>query len=120
MNLFKNQQQNAAQKVNERLAALIADKVIRYQYRIAATLNKWFNSHSINQKRLILLSFSLLVSAILITGVCSSFYTIPLQPTQNYSSAHIGMPSEIPHQKINNNQLTDSLTIKKSKSWKQQ
>jgi len=54
-----------------------------------------------------------LVSGILITGVCSSFYTLPLQPAQNYSSAHIGMPSEIPHLKINNNQLTDSLTIKK-------
>jgi hypothetical protein len=120
MNLFKNQQQNAAQKVNERLAVLIADIVIRYQYRIATILNKWFNTHSVNQKRIMLLFVGLLVSAILITGVCSSFYTIPLQPAQNYSSAHIGMPSEIPHQKIYNNQLTDSLTIKKSKSWKQQ
>jgi hypothetical protein len=114
MNLFKNQQQNnAVHKVNERLAAMIADKVIRYQYSIATTLNKWFNTHSVNQKRFILLFCGLLVSGILITGVCSSFYTIPLQPAQNYSSAHIGMPSEIPHRKINNNQLTDSLTIKK-------
>ena len=115
MNLFKNQRQNnALHKVNEILAALIAGKVIMFQHRIATTLNNWFNTHSVNQKRFILLFFALLVSAILITGVCSSFYTIPLQPAQSNSSAHIGMPSEIPpHRKINTNQLTDSLTIKK-------
>ena len=114
MNLFKNQRQNdAVQKVNERLATLIADKVVRCQCLIATSMNKWFNTYSVGQRKLILLSFGLLVSAILVTGVCSSFYSIPLQPVQNYSSAHIGMPSVIPHQKINNNQLTDSLTIKK-------
>jgi hypothetical protein len=120
MNLFKSKQhQDAVHRVNERLAALIAGRVVRFQYMIAAAMNRWFNAYSVRQKKWILFSFGLLVSTVLITGVCSSFYTIPLQAAQNYSSAHIGQPSKIPHQKINNNQLTDSLTIK-SRSWKQQ
>jgi hypothetical protein len=114
MNLFRKTQQNdAVQKVNERLAALIANKLVRYQYSIATALSKWFNAHSLNRKKWIVIGGGLLVAVVLITGVCSSFYTIPLRPAQNFSSAHIGMPSDIPHRKNNINQVTDSLTIKK-------
>ncbi len=114
MNLFKSKQQNdAVIKINERLAAIIATKLIGVKYRLATILSKWFNRRSVSQKKWIVISVGLFVAAILVTGVCSSFYTIPLQRDQNYSSAHIGMPSVIPRQKIHNNQLTDSLTITK-------
>jgi hypothetical protein len=119
MDLFKNKQNEAAQIMSERLAAMIAEKLVRFKYRIASAMNKWFNAYSTNHKKWIVFSVGLLVSMILITGVCGTYYTIPLQTAHNYSAAHIGMPSEIPHRKSNNNQITDSLTIK-IKSWKQQ
>ncbi|WP_428329674.1 hypothetical protein [Mucilaginibacter sp.] len=120
MNLFKSKQQNhAVLKVNERLAAIIATKLIGFQYRLSIILGKWFNACSVRQKKWMVLTVGLCITAILLSGLCNSLYMIPLQPVQNYSAAHIGMPSVIPHQKINNNQITDSLTIK-IRSWKQQ
>ena len=50
---------------------------------------------------------------LLITGVFSSYYSIPLWSNNNYTSAHIGMASETPKPNFSKHQLTDSLTIKK-------
>jgi hypothetical protein len=48
----------------------------------------------------------------LVASAFSTYYTIP-KLSQNYSSAHIGMASDVPGPNINKLQLTDSLTLKK-------
>jgi hypothetical protein len=115
MNLFKNNKsQEDGDKGNDQLAAVLAKKLIQLQYRIAQSLNDWFNAYSIQQKKWILLSSALLVAGLLITGVFSSYYSISLWSQGNYTSAHIGMASETPKLNFNSkHQLTDSLTIKK-------
>jgi hypothetical protein len=114
MNLFKNNRsKEASNKGSDQLAAVLAKKLIKLQYRIAQSLNAWFNAYSIQQKKWILLSSGLLVAGLLITGVSSSYYCIPLWSQRNYTSAHIGMASETPKPNISKHQLIDSLTKKK-------
>lgn len=120
MNLFKNNRsQKVRDRINDQLAVVLAGKLIKVQCRMALSLNAWFNSLSISQRKWIALTFVLLVSVILITGMFSSFYNIPL-PSQgsSYTSAHIGLPSGLPPPQFSKRQFTDSLTIK-IKSWKQ-
>jgi hypothetical protein len=114
MNLFKNSRsKETSNKVNDRLAAVLANRLIKVQFRIAHYLNAWFNTYSVKQKKWILILSGLLVAGFLITGVFSSFYSIPLWSQGNYTSAHIGMASEIPKPNFSKHQLIDSLTIKK-------
>ena len=114
MKLFKNYKpKEGSDRVNTQLATVIASRLIKSQRCLAQYLNTWFNAYSINQKKWMLLSAGLLISASLITGIFSSFYSIPLLPQSNYSSAHIGMASGIPDHNFNKHQLTDSSTIKK-------
>jgi hypothetical protein len=114
MNLFKNNRsKEASNKGSDQLAAVLAKKLIKLQYRIAQSLNAWFNAYSIQQKKWIVLSSGLLVAGLLITGVSSSYYCIPLWSQRNYTSAHIGIASETPKPNFSKHQLTDSLTKKK-------
>ena len=114
MNLFKNNRsKEAADKVNDQLAAVLANRLIKVKFRIAHYLNAWFNAYSVKQKKYMLIISGLVVAAILITGVFSSFYSIPLWSQGNYTSAHIGMASGISKPNISKHQLIDSLTIKK-------
>jgi hypothetical protein len=114
MNLFKNSRsKEASDKVNDQLAAVLANRLIKVQCRVAQYLNAWFNAYSVKQKKWILISSGLLVAGFLITGVFSSFYSIPLWSQGHYTSAHIGMASEIPKPNFSKHQLIDSLTIKK-------
>ena len=112
MKLFKNNKpKEVRDRINDQFAAVIANRLIKSQRGIAQYLNAWFNAYSINQKKWMLLGIGLLVSVFLIAGIFSSFYSIPLLPQSNFSSAHIGMASGI--SELNKNQLTDSSTIKK-------
>ena len=114
MKLFKNYKpKEGSDRVNTQLAIVIANRLIKSQHWIAQYLNTWFNAYSINQKKWMLLCIGSLVSVFLIAGIFSSFYSIPLIPQNNYSSAHIGMASGIPERNFNKHQLTDSSTIKK-------
>ncbi|GAB2977368.1 hypothetical protein GCM10027049_10560 [Mucilaginibacter puniceus] len=114
MNLFKNNRsKEASDKVNDQLAAVLANRLIKVQFRIAQYLNAWFNAYSVKQRKWILLSSGVLIAGLLIAGVFSSFYSISLWSQGNYTSAHIGMASEIPKPNFSKHQLIDSLTIKK-------
>ena len=113
MNLFKNNRsKEASDKVNDQLAAVLANRLIKVQSRIAQYLNTWFNAYSVKQKKYMLIISGLVVAGLLITGLFSSFYSIPLSQG-NYTSAHIGMASGISKPNISKHQLIDSLTIKK-------
>jgi hypothetical protein len=114
MKLFKNNRsKEVSDKVNDQLAAVLANRLIKVQCHIAKYLNAWFNAYSVKQKKWILVLSGSLVAGLLITGVFSSFYSIPLWSKGNYTSTHIGMASEIPKPNLSKHQLIDSLTIKK-------
>jgi hypothetical protein len=98
--------------VSDKLAIIIANRMMAAQRYLSGSLNKWFNGRSVRGKKSILIAFGLLVAIMLVTSAFSSFYTIP-KLSQNYSSAHIGMASDVPGPNINKLQLTDSLTLKK-------
>lgn len=86
--------------------------IVNRQLRCAMWLNKRFNSFSKQQKKRTLIIAGLLFATLLALGLVPSFYTIPtLSP--NYTSAHIGQPSELPKPGFGKPQLTDSITIKK-------
>jgi uncharacterized membrane protein len=98
--------------VSDKIATMIAGKIIGIHLQVSGSLNRWFNRFSTRGKKRLSLTIGVLWAVILITSAFSSLYTIP-KLSQNYSSAHIGMPSELPGPKLNTHQLTDSLTIKK-------
>jgi hypothetical protein len=113
MNLFKNKiSGDAKTQVSDKVAAVLANSIIKFQQRLSGCLNQWFNACSIRRKKSILIAFALLTSIMLITGVFCTFYKIP-KLSQNYTSAHIGMPSDLPKPQFSKRQLIDSLTKKK-------
>ncbi|MBK0378529.1 hypothetical protein [Mucilaginibacter segetis] len=98
---------------NDRLAALIAGRILSLQRRLALNLNKRFNALTLQQQKWILRGAVALISIMLIAGLSGSFY--PVKPALGNSSLspHIGMPSGIlPPDQIRP-QLTDSLIQKK-------
>ncbi|NNU33679.1 hypothetical protein HK413_05125 [Mucilaginibacter sp. S1162] len=109
MNLFKNKTSGAD---NDRLAASLARKIVKFQRQISGRLNRWFNAFSINQKKRVVIIFGSLIAAVLIGGLFYPSYTIP-KLSQNYSSAHIGQASDTPKPQLSKRQLTDSLTKRK-------
>lgn len=98
--------------VSDRVAIMIANKIMAAQRYLSSLLNNWFNGRSVRGKKTILIAVGLLVAIMLVASAFSSFYTIP-KLSQNYSSAHIGMASDMPGPKTSKLQLTDSLTLKK-------
>jgi hypothetical protein len=107
-----NSQSGTNSLVSDKIAAMIAGKIIGIQLQVSGSLNRWFNRFSTRGKKSLLLTTGVLSAILLVTSAFSSLYTIP-KLSQNYTSAHIGMPSELPGPKFNKHQLTDSLTIKK-------
>jgi hypothetical protein len=119
MNAFKNKKENAASaKARERLAGLIVTRIINGQRQSAHFLNNWFNACSIRRKKWILISFSLLISTLLLTGTFYPYCPIPQVVRVGYRTGHIGMASDLLKPPSGKRQLTDSLTIK-IKSWKE-
>jgi hypothetical protein len=113
MNAFKNTKGNAASaKARERLAGLIATRIINGQRQSAHFLNNWFNAYSIRRKKWILISFSLLMSTLLLTGTFYPCCPIPQVVQVGYNTGHIGMASDFLKPPSGKRQLTDSLTIK--------
>jgi hypothetical protein len=98
--------------VSDRVAIMIANNIMAVQRYLSSSLNTWFNGRSVRGKKTILIAVGLLVAIMLVASAYSSYYTIP-KLSQNYSSAHIGMASDMPGPKTSKLQLTDSLTLKK-------
>jgi hypothetical protein len=106
MNISQN---NTSHIVSNKVAGLLANAIIKVQVGCSNWLNQKFNGYSTQGKKRLLIAIGLLTSIFLIASSFSSFYTIP-KLSQNYSSAHIGMSSDMPKPIINEHQLTDSLT----------
>ncbi len=106
MNISQN---NKSHILSNKLAGLLANAIIKVQAGCSTWLNQKFNSYSTQGKKRLLISIGMIASTFLIAGSITSFYPIP-RLSQNYTSAHIGMPSELPKPVINVHQLTDSLT----------
>lgn len=104
-----NISQNTSHILSNKVAGLLANAIIKGQVCCSTWLNQKFNGYSTQGKKRLLISIGLIAAIFLITGSFSSFYSIP-KLSQNYTSAHIGMPSELPKPAINVHQLTDSLT----------
>lgn len=98
--------------LTDRFAAKIAHLIMSVQIRTSQWLNQRFNAYSTRSKKRIVILVGLLISTFLIAGSFSPFYTIAKLP-KNYSSAHIGLPSDQPKTQFTKRQLTDSLTKKK-------
>lgn len=98
--------------LTDKVAARLANLIIVIQQRVSEWLNQRFNAYSTQGKKRIIIVFGLVISIFLVVGSFSSFYTIP-KLSQNYTSAHIGLPSDLPKPLFTKRQLTDSLTKKK-------
>lgn len=96
----------------DKVAARLACFIVNHQLRFAVWLNRRFNACSQQQKKRTLILAGLLFITLLALGLIPSLYTIPTLP-QNYTSEHIGQPSELPKPRFGKPQLTDSITIKK-------
>lgn len=96
----------------DKVAARVACVIVNQQLRYAIWLNQRFNAFTKRQKKRTLIIAGLLFTTLLALGLIPSLYTIPpLSP--NYTSVHIGQPSELPKPGFGKPQLTDSITIKK-------
>jgi hypothetical protein len=98
--------------LTDKVASILANLILHMQTCSSGWLNQRFNSCSTQEKKRLTVIIGLLSSILLIAGSFCSLYTIP-KLSQNYSSAHIGMPSNLPKPHLNERQLTDSLTKKK-------
>lgn len=106
---MNSSQNKTSQVFNNKVAANLANVIIKVQIVCSNWLNQKFNACSTQGKKRLLIAIGFITSLFLIAGSFCSFYTIP-KLSQNYSSAHIGMPSDMPKPTINEHQLTDSLT----------
>jgi len=106
MNTFQN---HASQVCSNKIATLLANVIIKIQINCSIWLNRKFNAYSTQGKKRVIIAIALITGIFLITGSFTSFYPLP-KLSQNYTSAHIGMPSELPKPTISVHQLTDSLT----------
>ena len=106
MNISQN---NTSHILSNKVAGLLANAIIKVQVGCSTWLNQKFNGYSTRGKKRLLISIGLIASIFLMADSFSSFYPIP-RLSQNYTSAHIGMPSELPKPAISVLQLTDSLT----------
>ncbi len=106
MNLSQNK---TSQVFSNKVADMLANVIIKVQIACSNWLNQKFNAFSTQGKKRLLIAIGFMTSCFLIAGSFCFFYTIP-KLSQNYSSAHIGMPSDMPKPIINEHQLTDSLT----------
>lgn len=96
--------------VNDRIAKILADFILKAQTRMAEECTKRFNAYSSAKKKLIFLLLFLALAAILLLSTFSDYYTIP-QLKQTYKPAtHIGMASDVNSTGKKDVQLTDSLT----------
>ncbi len=102
---------NTSDLLTDKVAASLAGNIIKFQLRWSGWLNQRFNAYSTRGKKRIIIVFVLLTSVLLLAGSFCSFYTLP-KLSQNYTTAHIGLPSDLPKPHISNRQLTDSLTKK--------
>ncbi len=109
MNSTDNQITN---RVTEKVAAYLANQIIRAKCHLAQCLNQWFNAYTVRLKKRILIGAGLVLSIVLVGSAFSPSYTLP-RLSQNYTSAHIGQSSDLPKPNLSKRQLTDSLTIKK-------
>ena len=108
----ENFQSGTAGLVSDKIAAIVAGKITLIQFKVSGCLNRRFNSYSTFKKKRLLFTIGGLLAILLITSAFTSFYTIP-KLSQNFTSVHIGMPSDVPGLKLNKRQLTDSLNLKK-------
>lgn len=98
--------------LTDKVAVRLAGLIIAQQLRFSVWLNRRFNAWSTGQKKKAAIIAGLLFALPLALGTIPSLYTIPAL-SQNYTSAHIGLPSGLPKPEFDKPQLTDSLTIKK-------
>jgi len=109
MNAMSIYQNNTSNILSNKVAGLLANAIIKVQVSCSTWLNQKFNGYSTQEKKRLMISIGLIASIFLIAGSFSSFYSIP-RLSQNYTSAYIGMPSELPKPAISVHQSTDSLT----------
>jgi hypothetical protein len=109
MKFSKNRTSNI---LTDKVAFLLASLIINMQIRSSAWLNQRFNACSTQTKKRLIIAIGLLSTILLVAGSFCSFYTIP-KLSQNYSSVHIGLPSDIPKAHFTERHLTDSLNKKK-------
>lgn len=97
------------------LAAKLANLIILTGFKCSTWLSRRFNACSDRKKKIIVLTSGLLIAALLIAG-CLTPLSCASGLSQNYHSAHIGLPSDLPKPDFLKPQLIDSLT-KTNKSW---
>ncbi len=109
---MKRTEDGSAMMLTEKVAGRIARVILTAQRRVSEWLNRKVNTWSNRGKKTALIITGVVTSILLISGTFTSYYRMP-RLSQNYTSAHIGMASGLPQPKVQQRQLTDSLTIKK-------
>lgn len=112
MNLFKRKPAGAASdEVTDKVAQYLAALILKVRRFLSGMLNHWFDQYSLRQQKVIVISVGILSGFFLLAGTFSSFYTVP-KLSQSFSTAHIGIASDIPQPHHSKKQLTDPLTLK--------
>lgn len=93
-----------------RLAIRIATAILKAQAAIALACARNFNACSLRKKKIIFLTITALIGALLLGSIFFKGYTIPALKLTYKPATHIGMASDIVSTTDRNTPLTDSLT----------
>lgn len=109
---MKSYKAQTANPATDQIAALIADRIVRWKLAMAAYLNCRINRCSKRQQRWLLVLFCALTCSGLMACMLLPYGKQAMKTTGNkYYPVHIGSPSETP--RAQQPKPADSLTFKK-------
>lgn len=95
---------------SDRMANLIARVILQSQTALAQICARNFNPCSLQKKKIIFLTVTVLIAGLLLSGVVYDGYTVPALKLTYNPATHIGMASDVNHIIDRNATLKDSLT----------